>query len=92
MEKFNKLSRAEMKKVLGGLYDNGGGSGGGTTLLCSCTCNSGYGVQPSFTLVVENYDYRKTYTPSAAACGCTPIYIVQQPGYNSSGCGVEYYA
>jgi len=82
-----KLTRAEMKNILGGVL-----AGGGTTLSCSCRCNSGIGTQPSFTTVVSNYNSNYTYTPGAANCGCSSLYFTTQPGYNGGSCSVIYSA
>ncbi|PAW92516.1 hypothetical protein CKK33_02995 [Mucilaginibacter sp. MD40] len=91
MKKFDRLSREEMKQVLGG-YAMPPGDGGSVTLSCSCTCNSGIGTQPSFTLDVSNYDSSKSYVPGASACNCSTIYFAAQPGYNSGSCSRIYEA
>jgi len=77
-----KLTRDEMKKVLGGKF-----AGGITvTLSCYCNCNSGLGTQPSFTTTQTNFDPYAIYQPGAASCQCSTLYYAAQPGYNGGTC------
>lgn len=86
------LTRAQMRDISGGFVQPPDGGGGGTTLSCYCSCNSGIGTQPSYTTVINNYDFRKSYVPGSDSCGCSTLNFTAQPGYNGGTCSVVYSA